>query len=467
MSAPDGATPGGATPGGSPRSSSPRGRSLRQALGVWFGIAVAVGSMIGAGILRAPADVATRLPMPALFLGAWVLGGLYALMGANAMAELGAMLPRSGGQYVFVRRAMGPYAGFVVGWNDWLSTCGAVAAVALVVGEAAAALVPALRGRSVLVATVVVVVVGAVLWRGVQESDRTQRLTSALKAAALLALVVACLGAPVWGRGMPAAAAPVTPPSGLALAAALVVALQGIIYAYDGWTGVIYFSEEVRDPGREIPRALFGGVLSVLALYLLLNAAFLVALPLSAIAASPLAAASAASVVFGPRGGTVVQVIVLLALPSAVVANTLMSSRVSFALGRDGAAPAALARVNAGGTPVTALATSLAVALAFLLTGTFERVVAICAFLFVASYALSFASVFVLRRREPALPRPWRAWGHPWTTWIVLLGSLVFLAGTVAADPRNGVAALLLVAVSWPVQRAILTRSGAAPAQQE
>lgn len=430
--------------------------ALRRALGVGFGVAVAVGSMIGAGILRAPADVAARLPVPALFLGAWVLGGFYALLGANAVAELGAMLPRSGGQYVFVQRAMGRYAGFVVGWNDWLSTCGTVAAVALVVGEAAGTLLPSLGGKAALVATAAIAAVGVVLLRGVRESDRTQRLTSALKAIALLALVVACFGAPVWGRGAGETSAPLAPvavPTGLALWAALVVALQGILYAYDGWTGIIYFSEEVHDPGREIPRALFGGVLSVTLLYLLLNAAFLVALPLPAIAASPLAAASAASVVFGPRGGTVVTVIVLLALPSAIVANALMSSRVAFGLARDGAAPAVLTRVNAGGTPAAALLATVLASALFLLTGTFERLVAVCSFLFVASYALSFASVFVLRRREPLLPRPYRAWGHPWTTGLVLLGSLAFLAGTVAADPGTGLVALALVALSWPVHR--------------
>ncbi len=434
-------------------AAAPAGR-LHRVLGVGFGVAVAVGSTIGAGILRAPADVAARLPHPALFLGAWLLGGAYALLGANALAELGTMLPRSGGQYVFVRHALGPYAGFVVGWNDWVSTCGAVAAIALVVADAAGALVPSLLPRAVLVAAVVLAGAALVLWRGVRASDRAQQATSALKAAALLVLVVACLGAGLWGRGAPPeTAAPIAVPTGFAFAAAFVVALQGIIYTYDGWTGVLYFSEEVRDAGREIPRALFGGVLSVIVLYLLLNAAFLVALPLPAIGRSTLAAASAATAVFGPRGGPLVQALVVLALPSAVVANTLMASRVAFALGRDGAAPAAAAHVNAGGTPDVALLASVAATLLFLLTGTFERVIAVCAFLFVASSALSFAALFVLRRREPHAARPYRARGHPWTTGLVLAGSVAFLGGTVAADPRTGLAALALVALSYPVYR--------------
>jgi APA family basic amino acid/polyamine antiporter len=428
---------------------------LRRTLGVGFGVAVAVGSMIGAGILRTPADVAARLPLPELFLGAWAMGALYALLGANALAELGTMLPRSGGQYVFVRHALGRYAGFLVGWNDWISTCGAVAAVALVLGEASGTLVPALAPHAAPVAALVVAAVTAVLWRGVRESDRAQRVTSVLKAVALLALVVACFGEGLWGRERVAPNTFAIVTVGAALAAAFVTALQGIIYTYDGWTGVLYFSGEVRDAEREIPRALFGGVLSVAALYLLLNVAFLSVLTLPEIAASPFVAASAATAVFGPTGGVLVQVLVVLALPSAVIANTLMASRVAYALGSDRAAPAVLSGVNAGGTPGAALLASAAAAALFVLTGSFERVIAVCAFLFVASYTLSFASVFVLRRREPDAPRPYRAWGHPWTTGLVLAGSVAFMAGTVAADPRTGLVALALVAVSYPVYRAL------------
>ncbi|MEO5816184.1 MAG: APC family permease [Gemmatimonadaceae bacterium] len=442
-------------------NSTARGGQLRRSFGVAFGVAVAVGGMIGAGILRSPADVAKQLPLPSLFLGAWVIGGVYALLGANALAELGTMVPRSGGQYVFVRKALGPYAGFLVGWNDWLSTCGSVAAIALVLAEAVGTLVPALASRTVLVAAIVVVIVTAILWRGVRESDRAQQWTSMLKSIALLALVAACLIARATGVvtfGPEADASPVVVPAGIALAAAFVTALQGVIYSYDGWTGVLYFSEEVHET-RDIPRSLFLGVLAAIVIYLLLNIAFLAVLSLPHLAASPLAAASAATAVFGPRGGTLVQLLVVIALPSAVIANTLMSSRVAFALGRDGAAPGFLAQVNKGGTPGNALFTCTAVIGLFLLGGAFEKVIAVCAFLFVASYTLSFASVFVLRRREPNADRPFRAWGHPWTTGIVLLGSLLFMGGVVAADPQTGLIALGLVAVSYPVFRIILGSS--------
>jgi basic amino acid/polyamine antiporter, APA family len=244
----------------------------------------------------------------------------------------------------------------------------------------------------------------------------------------------------------------------LSLLAAMAVALQGIIFAYDGWTGVVYFSGEVRDPGRQIPRALVGGLLATLALYVLLNLAFLAVLPLDAIAASPLAAASAAAVVFGANGGLLVQLLIALALPSAIVANTLCASRVAFVLGQDRLAPASFGRVNAGGTPSTALVASSIVGALMLLSGTFERIITICAFLFVASYAMSFLSVFVLRRREPNTPRPYRAWGHPWTTGAVLLGSLVFLGSTLVADPRGAAVVAVLLVASYPAYRVIVRR---------
>lgn len=420
--------------------------SLRRVLGVWFGVAVAVGSMVGAGILRAPADVAAQLPHPVLFLGVWLLGGLYALLGANSMAELGTMLPSSGAQYVYARRALGPYAGLLVGWNDWISASGSVAVVALVIAETAGEVMPAVAAHRRWLALAIILLFMALLWRGASASDRTQRLTSALKGAVLLGLVIAC-----FALGSARGSTPGDVPGGLTLIAAIVLALQGVIYAYDGWVGILYFGEEVRDPGHSIPRALFGGVLLVIALYLLVNGAMLWVLPLDELGRSTLAAADASQRIFGDHGRDVVRAIVLIALPSAVSANLLMASRVLFAMGRDGTAPRIADRVNAGGSPSVSLIASTAVAAAFLLTGTFDRVVALLSFFFIASYAVSFVSVFVLRRREPALPRPWRAWGYPWTTALSLLGSLAFLASMLIADTRNGLIALALVAASVPV----------------
>lgn len=434
-------------------------RLLERSLGVGFGVAVGVGTMIGAGILRAPAEVARQLPSPWLFLGVWILGGVFALLGGNAVAELATAVPRSGGQYVFVRRALGPYAGFLVAWNDWFSTTASVSAVAIVQAEAFGALVPRLASHQVLVGEIAVALTTVVLMRGLRESDRAQRVTSVLKAVVLLALVGACLVWRLGGGDVGTPARATTPTTGWALLAAMAVAFRGVAFAFDGWTGVVYFSGEVRDPGREIPRSLIMGLLATLAIYLLVNVAFLAVLPMDAIAASPLAAATAASMVFGASGGTVVQLLIALSLPSALVANMLCGSRVIFALGQDRLAPATFASVNESGTPAPALLASAVAAGVFLLSGTFERLIAICAFLFIASYSLSFLSVFALRRREPDTPRPYRAWGHPWTTGVVLLGSLVFLGATLVADPRGAVIVALALVLSRPAYRAITSRA--------
>src|SRR5919205_1740930 len=175
------------------------GRLLR-VLGVVFGMAVTVGITVGMGILRTPGDVAAQLPSPWLFMGAWLAGGLYALCGAWSVAELGTMIPRSGGFYVFARRALGEYPGFVVGWSDWLSTCGTVSAVALVLGEYAGMLVPALAGRAPAVASAVTVAFALLQWRGVRWGSRSQELTSLLKTLAFAALIAACFV--YGGRGV-------------------------------------------------------------------------------------------------------------------------------------------------------------------------------------------------------------------------------------------------------------------------
>ncbi len=428
--------------------------SLVRVLGVGFGLAVTVGNTIAAGILRTPGDVAASFPDPLLFVGIWVVGALYALLGANAIAELGTMLPRSGAQYVFARHAFGDYAGFVVGWNDWISTAATAAAIAIVFGDAVVGLI----GRqtagagtrlSVSVAAGAIVAFGLVLSRGTRQGARVQELTSLLKALVLLTLVVACFA--FAGRASATPPAAVVAPASFLLA--LVLAAQAVIYTYDGWTGPIYFSEELHDPGRQIPRAMFGGLLCVATIYILINVAFMTAVSPAVIAGSRLAAATVARELFGPAGDEVVRTVVVVALPSAIIANLLMASRVLYALGRDGLGPRPAAYVNTGGTPMIALFMSSVLALGFLATGTFRSVIAVAAFFFVANYTLSFIAVFALRRREPSAPRPYRARWHPWTTGLVLIGSVAFLAGAVVQDTRNSLVALVLLVVSYPVFR--------------
>ena len=423
----------------------PTSQRLRQALGLGFGLAVIIGNTIGAGILRTPGEVAAHLPDARWFIAVWLIGGLYALLGAFSIAELGTMLPQSGGQYVFAKRALGDYAGFVVGWSDWLSTCGTTALIAMVIGEYSGALVPALVGLTVMMATAVTVVFAMLQWRGISWGSGIQNLTSLLKAVAFIALIMACFA---FGNRPDAALTPPAPAHSFFIS--LVLALQAVIYTYDGWTGVIYFSEEVREPGRDIPRALFGGVLSIIAIYLLVNLAFLSVLPMARLAGEPFAAGAAAQTIFGQQGESVIRVLMIIAMLSSINANNLMASRVLFGMSRDALFSDKAMRVNEGGTPTMALLLSTLVALFFILSGTFNQVIAVLAFFFVANYTLSFLSVFVLRRREPETRRPYRTWGYPFTTGLALAGSLAFLTGAVLSDPRNSVFSLLLLAASYP-----------------
>lgn len=424
------------------------GSSLLKVLGVAFGVAVIVGNTIGTGIVRTPGDIAAALPRPALYLGMWVAGGAWALLAALTTAELGAMIPRSGGQYVFARRALGEYPGFVVGWSDWISSCASLAAGAIAIGEFSGGLAPALAGRGAATAAAVVLGFTALQWIGVRTADRTQQAVSLLKTLALAGLVAVCFALP---HETPAPAAAALLPVGLPLLTAVVVSLQGVIFTYDGWNGMLYFSGEVREPGRDIPRAMAGGVVVVMAVYVALNLAFLHVLPLARMAHEPLVAGAAAAAILGPRGDLVLRAIMIVSLLGAANAILMISSRVPYAMGADRLAPAVMARVNAGGTPTVALLASAAVALALLLTGTFATVLALAAFFFVLNYAASFASLFVLRWREPGLPRPYRAVGYPWVAGLLLLNSVAFLVANVVGDTRNSLRSLALLAFSYPV----------------
>ncbi|HZS04337.1 MAG TPA: APC family permease [Blastocatellia bacterium] len=432
-----------------------RGRLL-QVLGVGFGVAVIIGNTIGAGILRTPGEVAAHLPDGRLFISVWIAGGLYALLGAISMAELGTMIPQSGGQYVFARRALGDYAGFIVGWSDWISTCGTVAAVAIVVGEYTSVLVPALAGRTAGIALAVTVVFALLQWRGISWGSGVQNLTSLLKALAFIALIAACFA---LGGNHSNIASPQPPiPIEQSFFVSIILSLQAVIYTYDGWTGVIYFSEEVREPDRDIPRAMLGGVVSVIVIYLLVNLAFLYVLPIPMLAGEQLAAGAAARAIFGERGDTVIRVLMIVSMMSSINANHLMASRVLFGMSRDGLFSRRAVGVNKGGTPTAALLIGTLVAVIFILLGkTFDQVTAVVAFFFAANYAISFWSVFVLRRQEPDAPRPYRVWGYPWTTALALTASIAFLAGAIASDVAGGtlvsIYALILLAASYPAFR--------------
>ena len=415
-------------------------RHLRRVLGVGFSLAVSIGGTIGVGILRTPGLVAGQLHAPSLIVFLWLAGGIHTLLGASCLTELGLMLPRAGGFYVYVRRAFGNTAGFAVGWTDWLMYCSILGYLSIAIAEfiAALGLIPggAIRFLSVLILVSIV----ALQWLGIRISSLFQEVTTSIKCVAFLVLVAACLLVPS-GRYPSARILPSMTFSGF------VIALQAIVITYGGWQSPLYFIEEDRDPARNLPRTMIGGVLSVIGIYLLVNIALLNVLPISELSRATFPAADAARVIAGAHGRDLIILLSVISLVPLLNAVAMMGTRVIFAMGRDQLFWSRTSSLNPGGTPDTATLLTAAVAAGLIATGTFQRLIAMTSFFLAANYSLCCVALVVLRKREPALPRLYRAWGYPWSVWLVTAGGMIFLVGMLVGDMLNGLAALALLGV--------------------
>lgn len=440
-------------------------RPLRRILGLGFGLAIVFGTMVGVGILRLPGTVAAAVGDRTLIMACWVLGGLYALMGAVAVSELAAMFPEAGGFRVYARRAFGEGAGFVIGWIDWLSSVASLAFAAVTVVAFVGALWPPAAPHDRSIGILVLALFTGLHWAGLRIGSSVTASISAAIGLLLLILVVGCfLAAPAASTVAPAASSAASPPlMSMAMLAAAVPALRSILTAYDGWYSPIYMAEENADAARTLPRAIIGGTLLVVALYLAINLALLRVLPIPVLAASELPAADAARIVL-PRGGaelvTLTSLLTVLSLLNSVMLTT---PRILFAIGRDGWISTRAADVSRGGTPRVALAATTLTSALMILTGSFNQIIALFAVLILLYYIAAFLAVFVLRYRQPALPRPYRAFGFPLSTSVVLVGSIAFLIAAVVEDWRSGMKAAIFVAACIPAY-AWLERAHAARA---
>jgi amino acid transporter len=425
--------------------------SLSRILGLGFGIAVIFGGTVGVGILRLPGAIAGQLRSFWPIMLVWAAGGFYALLGAISVAELGTAMPQAGGFYIYSKRAFGAPAGFAMGWADWLNNCAVVAFGAVAAAEYLGALVPRMAARQTSVALALLFLFSALHWTGLRLSSSMQKLTSSVTAITFLLLAAACLLHPAPANTAIVSAGFAKDVGLLPMLVPLVAALRAILVTYDGWYEAIYFTEEDTDVSKHLPKAMIGGVVMVTGLYLLMNLAFLHVLSIPALAVSKLPAADAASIVFPAWSGAFVTVLSLLTLLSLIGAVLLGAPRILLAIGRDGLFTERAAHVGAGGTPRRALLLSAATAAIFIASGKFEDIIAVAAILVAAMYCVNYLAVIVLRIREPQMARPFRAWGYPVTTVLVLSGSLLFLVAAVHDDPRSAVRALALLAVAVPV----------------
>lgn len=434
------------------------GERLPRRLGLWSAVAVLVGSTIGSGIFRTPATVAARVEDVTLFLGVWVVGGVVALCGALTYAELAASYPRSGGIYVFIREAFGPLPAFLFGWAELIvirpAAFGAISITAAaytlrLVGIDPAAPVAGLPLHAEQpLAALYVAVVALVNSRGIHRGALLQNLSTGFKVAALLALIV--LGFLLGGGGGVSTTMEGAGVGHVGLSAML-LALVSILWAYDGWADLAFVGGEVRDPQRNLPRALILGTATVVILYLGANLVYLHLIPIGRMKDAELVAADSARLLFGSVGVVAVSAAVAVSTFGTLNGSMMTSPRIFYALAEDGLFPSIIARVDPKtGAPGAAILLAATLGIIFVLVRTFAQladqfVIGIWPF-----YALAVAAIYVLRRR-PHVPRPYRTWGYPVVPGVFLMASLFLLGNYFVSQPLASAVDIGILLLGIPV----------------
>jgi len=421
---------------------------LLRILGVVFGIAVVVGSMVGQGILRTPGIIAGAVSSPALVLVLWLLGGGFAAISAFAYVELGAAIPWAGGPYDFIRRAFGPLAGVIGGWAAWFVLITAQAFFAIVVGEFLHRIGVFPTFPTSILAVGAVALFTALNWTGTRISGNSQILFSALKGAALVGLVILLLAHSGTYH------ASVGPAVAVSLGG-IAVAMRAIYNTYDGWTDIVYFDEEIEAPGRNLPRAMAADILGVTVLYLLVNVALLHALSPAQMVGSKLPAADAADRLFGGNGGLAMTLLGVLSVSAILNLNIMKSARVAFALARAGYLPRELDSVAQSGTPRAALIASTIIGASFAATGTYQTVVAMNVAVSAALVAIVNLAAIRLRRVEPELARPFQIPLFPLPPVIAIILNLALVGTLFFEDPAHSFEGFVLLAAIGAVYAAL------------
>ena len=421
---------------------------LQKSLGLSFNIAVLIGGTIGVGILRTPGSIASLLDNYWLIIASWLFGGLYVLLGANSYAELSTMLPKAGGSYNYIKRAFGEYAGFLSGWFDFIVNVTPPAFYCIVISEYIIILFPVLSNYSTVMAISLLLAFVLIHLSGVKNGSVIQQITSFLKVICFVALVIACFM--YTGTEVPKIK---TDNSffQIGLIFGFFKSLQLIIGTYNGWNSVCFFAEENDNPNKNIPKSLYSGVFLVVAIYVLVNAAFFHVLPIETLAKSNLAAADVAKILFGENGAIIVTVISIFSLISILNAFMMIPPRILYGLSRDGFFFKQGTSVNKGGTPIVALLVSSLFSLFLICIGSFEVLFSFAAFISIIVWGLAYLSLLKLRATEPNLPRPYHSFWYPWTTIFAFVASIALLIGFIFSDPKGFAIIVVLTLISYPV----------------
>ena len=441
-------------------------------LGPLDAAAIVVSNVIGGGIFFVPVIVAQMVPNGSAILGVWLAGGALAFAGAMAYAELAALRPRAGGEYVYIRDAFGPLAAFLTGWTSFVAGfSGAIAASAVALADylgrfvPAAAdatplftiplpLVPIVVSPKAIVALTAIAALSLVHRRGLGPGTLLQNSLAAIKVTALV--VVIALGFAIGhgdaGRIVSGASIPVS---------GMLLALVPVMFTYSGWNAAAYVAEEIRDPGRNVPLALGIGTAAVIVIYVALNALYMYALPVPELAALPNGRLLdvAAERLFDTAAGGLLAVFTIISIAASISAMVLAGPRVYFAMARDGLFLPRAAHVHATfRTPSTAIVAQAVWSGVLVLCGTLSQLVSYTGFAVVLFAAVAVSALFVLRRREPDAPRPFRAWGYPWAPGIFVAASAVMVVNEIIRNGRTALAGLAIIAVGVPVYYLVARR---------
>jgi basic amino acid/polyamine antiporter, APA family len=423
---------------------------LPRKLGFFDGAALLVGSVIGSGIFVVPSLIAQRVPEPGLVIGIWIFSGLLVLCGALTLAELGAMLPQSGGLYVYMREAYGPFWAFLYGWTIMLVAIPAsIAALTSAFLLYLKLFVPMTLWTEKAVGIGILAGLALVNARGAKQGAGVQNLFTVLKVAGLVALIGLAF---VTHHGESSNFLPLLPDrfSG-SLLSAVGLAMISTLFAYDGWQFVSFVAGEIRDPRRNIPRSIILGVVIVIVVYVSASLAYIFVLGQPRIAASERVAADAMSAMIGPAGATMISFTILCSTFGAISANVLAGPRVFFAMGRDGLLFSQLARIHPRHeTPATAIWALALWAGLLTLTGGYEHLITMSGFANWIFFTMVVLSVVVLRRTRPTWDRPYRVLGYPFTVMVFVLVSSAFVVNTLVGAPRSSLMGLGLLLLGVP-----------------
>jgi len=439
--------------------------ALDRRLGPFDAAAIVVSNVIGGGIFFVPVIVAQMVPHGAAILWVWLAGGALAFAGAMAYAELSALRPRAGGEYVYLREAYGPLAAFLTGWTSFVAGfTGAIAASAVALAGYLGRFVPAAADSTPIftvplpvlplivspksiVALATIAILSFIHIRGLGPGRIVQNVLAGLKVSALVAIIA--LGFTI-GTGSTAAIA-----SGAAVpVSGTLLALVPIMFTYSGWNAAVYVAEEVRDPGRNVPLALGLGTAAVIVVYVALNALYLYVLPVAELAALP--GGRLLDVVgerlFGAGVADALAIFTIVSLSASISAMTLAGPRVYYAMAKDGLFLPAAARVHPKyRTPASAIVAQGLWSAMLVLCGTLSQLVSYTGFAVVLFAAVAVTCVFVLRLRDPGAARPFRAWGYPWAPAIFVLACFAMVVNEMIRNGATALAGVAVIAAGIPV----------------